>query len=322
MSRVSRRTFVAGAAAGASLSLLPRSVTAAAFPTQTVKIVVPFSAGSMTDILARAISDKLQAKWNQTVVVENRPGVAGASSVAKGPSDGYTLMLTSNGHTVIGAVNKNLTFDPMADFIAIGKVATTPSILIAPADGPHKTLADLIATAKAKPGELSYASAGIGSSTGIAAELFKKLTGTKMVLVAHRGLPESNTSVLRGDTAMGFTFFSVGGDLIQSGRLRALAVTGDARLPQLQDVPTFKEAGLADFVYDAWFGILAQAQTPKEIVDQLGKDLADAVKLPDLKERFAPQAVSFVSETPSAFALIIQNDAERYRKLVQEASGG
>jgi tripartite-type tricarboxylate transporter receptor subunit TctC len=275
----------------------------------------------MTDILARAVADKLQTRWKQTVIVENRAGVPGTSSVAKGPTDGYTLLFTSNGHVVLGAVNKNLPFDPIGDFAAVTKVASTPAILIVPGDGPHKTVADLVAAAKAKPGELSYASAGVGSSTGIAAELFKKVTGTQVAMVAHRGLPESNTSVLRGDTAMGFTFYSVGGDLIQTGKLRALAVSGDTRLAQLPNVPTFKEAGFADFAYDPWFGFLAPAAVPKAIVDQVAKDVAQEIGAADLKERLAPQGVTFGAQAPDAFAASIRDDAARFRPLVQAASG-
>jgi tripartite-type tricarboxylate transporter receptor subunit TctC len=322
MPHIHRRDFLLGAAAGsAALSLGAPSLLAADYPTQGVKFVVPFSAGSMTDILARAVADKLQTRWKQTVIVENRAGVPGTSSVAKGPTDGYTLLFTSNGHVVLGAVNKNLPFDPIGDFAAVTKVASTPAILIVPGDGPHKTVADLVAAAKAKPGELSYASAGVGSSTGIAAELFKKVTGTQVAMVAHRGLPESNTSVLRGDTAMGFTFYSVGGDLIQTGKLRALAVSGDTRLAQLPNVPTFTEAGFADFAYDPWFGFLAPAAVPKAIVDQVAKDVAQEIGAADLKERLAPQGVTFGAQAPDAFAASIRDDAARFRPLVQAASG-
>ncbi len=163
-------------------------------------------------------------RWGQPVVVENRPGIAGAQAIAKGPADG-TLMLTSNGHVAINAINKNLDFDAVKDFAPIAKVASAPSILIVPANSPARTLADLVALAKSTANGLQYASAGVASSTGIAGELFRSLVGAPMQMVPHRGLPESNTSVLRGDTALGFTFFSVGGDLIRAGQLRALAVT-------------------------------------------------------------------------------------------------
>lgn len=316
-----RRQFMIGTGLAAGAALTAGRAAAQAYPSQLVRLVVPFSAGSMTDIVARSVADKLSMRWKQQVIVENKPGIAGTSSVVKGPADGSQLMLTSNGHTVIGVVNKNVGFDPVKDFAGISRVATTPSILIVPANAPFRTLAEFIAAAKARPNDLSYGSAGIGSSTGIAAELFKQLTGTQMVLVPHRGLPESQLSVLRGDTAMAFTFFSVGGDLIQSGQLRALAVTGTARLPQLPDVPTFAEAGLPTFVFDSWFGLMAPAATPRAIVMQVSQDVREAMADPELARRFAAQGVEITTSTPEAFDAELRGDAERYGKLVAAASG-
>jgi tripartite-type tricarboxylate transporter receptor subunit TctC len=295
---------------------------AASYPSRAVTLVVPFSAGSMTDILARSVAEKLSERWKQNVVVENRPGIAGTAGVAKAPADGYTLMLTSNGHTVTKAVNPNVAFDPVKDFVAITPVASTPSILIVPPDGPSKTLKELIEAAKAKPGALNYSSAGLGSSTGIAAELFKQVTNTNIVVVPHRGLPESQTAVIRGDVAMAFTFFNVGGDLIQGGKLRAVAVTGPKRMSQLPDVPTFAEAGLPEFTYDSWFGIMAPAGTPKAIVDKVAKDVAAAVQAPDMKARFDPQGADLVSSTPEKFAEVLRSDTERYAALFPKPQGG
>jgi tripartite-type tricarboxylate transporter receptor subunit TctC len=295
---------------------------AASFPTRVVTLVVPFSAGSMTDILARSIAEKLSERWKQNVVVENRPGIAGTAGVAKSPADGYTLMLTSNGHAVIKAVNPGVAFDPVKDFVAITQVASTPSILIVPPEGSTKTLKDLIDAAKGKPGTLNYSSAGLGSATGIAAELFKQVTKTELVSVPHRGLPESQTSVIRGDVAMAFTFFNVGGDLIQGGKLRAVAVTGDKRMSQLPDVPTFAEAGLPEFNYDAWFGIMGPAGTPKPIVDKVSKDIAAALQAADMKARFDPQGANLISSTPEKFGEVLRTDTERYAPLFPKPQGG
>ena len=215
---------------------------AAKYPEQMVRLVVPFSAGSMTDLLARTVAEKLSERWKQQVIVENRPGLAGTSSVAKATGDGYTLMLTSNGHTVIGSLNKNLSFDPIKDFVGVSQVASTPLILVAPPESDTKSLKDLIDAAKAKPGALNYGSAGLGSTTGIAAELLKQTTGTDIVHVPFRGLPESQTAVIRGDVAMIFTFFNVGGDLVQSGKMRGLAVTG-AQTPRRPAEPADLQGG-------------------------------------------------------------------------------
>ncbi|MGM4896139.1 Bug family tripartite tricarboxylate transporter substrate binding protein [Tardiphaga sp. 839_C3_N1_4] len=317
-----RRQFMVGSGLAATAALMGTRAVAQTYPNQLVRIVVPFSGGSITDILARSVAEKLTAKWKQQVIVENRPGIAGVSSVAKGPTDGSQIMLTSNGHSVVGVVNKNLNFDPIKDFAAISRVGSTPSILIVPPDAPFKTLAELITAAKAKPDSLSYSSAGVGSATGIAAELFRHLTQTKMVLIPHRGLPESQISIMRGDTSVAFTYFGVGGDLIQSGKLRALAVTGKSRMAQLPDVPTFAEAGLPEFTYDSWFGLLAAAAVPKPIVSQIARDVAEALSDPALIKQFAGQGVDLASSTPEAFETELRNDAERYGKLIAMSTDG
>src|SRR5215813_6517684 len=267
------------------------SADVANYPERMVRLIVPFSAGSMTDIMARSIADKLTTSWNQQVIVENRAGVAGTASVAKSPADGYTLMLTSNGHTVIGNLNKNIAFDPVKDFMGVTQVASTPLIMVTSPTSEYKSVKDLIAAAKASPGALNYCSAGAGSTTGIAGELFKQITNTNIVNLAVRGLPEAHTAVIRGDVAMGFTFFNAGGDLIQSGKLRALAVTGAKRLTGLPDVPTFKEAGVPEFEYDSWFGIMAPAGTPKAIVTKASLAVGRILEMPDIKARFEPHGM-------------------------------
>ena len=292
-----------------------RAQDAAKYPEQLVRMVVPFSAGSMTDLLARVISDKLAQRWNQQVIVENRPGLAGPSSVAKGAADGYTLMLTSNGHTVIGHLNKNLAFDPLKDFVGVTPVAITPLILVVPPDSPAKSLKELIEMAKAKPGALNYSSAGLGSTTGIAGHLLRQTTKIDIVHVPFKGLPETHTAIIRGDVALGFSFFAAAGDLIQSGKVRALAVTGTSRLGVLPDVPTFAEAGLPEYQYDSWFGIMAPAAVPKPIVDKVSKDVAAVLREADVKARFDGQGAVLISSTPAEFDRMIASDAERYGPL-------
>ena len=309
--------FAALAAACTAASAQAPSADATKYPEQMVRLVVPFSAGSMTDLLARVVVEKLSERWKQQVIVENRPGLAGTSSVAKATADGYTLMLTSNGHTVIGNLNKNLAFDPLKDFVGVSQVATTPLILVAPPESATTSVKELIAAAKAKPGALNYSSAGLGSTTGIAGELFKQTTQTDIVLLPFRGLPESQTAVIRGDVAMAFTFFNVGGDLIQGGKMRGLAVTGVKRLAGLPDVPTFAEAGLPEFQYDAWFGILAPAATPKPIVARVSEAVAAVLQIPDVKARFEPQGVELKSSPPDTFDAVLRSDAERYGRIVK-----
>jgi tripartite-type tricarboxylate transporter receptor subunit TctC len=319
-----RRRDILKAVTPAALALSLAAAPAAAqgtYPDQTVRIVVPFTAGSMTDILARAVADKLGPVWHQQVIVENRPGIAGTASVAKAPGDGLVLMLTSNGHTVSKIINPGISFDPIKDFSGVTRVASMPSILVVPPEAPTKTLAALIAEAKAKPGSLNYSSAGLGSATSIAAELLRQTAGIATVHVPYRGMPEAQTSILRGDSAMTFTFYNVGGELIKADKMRALAVTGDARLPQLPDVPTFPEAGLPAYSYDAWFGLMVPATTPRPLVEKIAKDVNAVLADPEMAARFKEQGVNLAPSSPAAFDKVMRDDTERYAKLFEKSGG-
>jgi tripartite-type tricarboxylate transporter receptor subunit TctC len=315
---------IAALLAGAAFILSNFSAQAQqAYPSQVVRIVVPFSAGSATDLLARAVADKLSEKWKQQVIVENRPGIAGTTTVAKSAADGYTLMLTSNGHTVAGVLNKNLQFDPVKDFAGITPVASVPLVLIVNPELPAKTVKDFIALAKAKPGSMNFASPGLGSTTFIAGALFRQNAGIDMVHVPYKGAPESNMSVVRGDSQMYFTPASTAVELVQSGKVRALAVATDKRVPAMPDVPTLKEAGLPDFSYDSWFGLMAPAGTPAAIVEKVNKDVIEALQDPALQDRMAKQGgVVVITSSPKAFDEMIKNDTARYTKIFEAAGIG
>lgn len=293
------------------------------YPNQVVRLVVPFSAGSATDTLARAIAEKLSGTWKQQVVVENRPGLAGTTAAAKSAPDGYTLMLTSNGHTVAGAVNKNLQFDPVKDFSGVTQVATVPLVLIINPDVPAKNLGEFLAYAKANPGKLNFASPGLGSSTFIAGALFKDATKLDIVHVPYKGAPESVTSVIRGDAHMYFNPANVSMELMESGKVRAIAVATAKRIPNMPKVPTLDEAGLKGFSYDSWFGIMAPAGTPKAIIDKVNKDTIAVLQDKALQERLAKQGgITVVTTTPAQFDNIIKADTERYTKIFQAAGIG
>ena len=289
------------------------------FPDQSVRIVVPFSPGSVTDLLARTISDKLSERWGQPVIVENRPGIAGTGVAAKSPADGHTLMLTSNGHTIIGLVNKNLPFDPVADFVGVIQIASMPTIMIVPPDMPVSSLKEFVAYVKARPKQLNFASSGLASTAFIGTELFRQTTKLEMTHVPYRGSPEAQTAVIRNDAQMFFTFSNVGSDLIQSGKIRALAVATPKRLPTLPDVPTFAEAGMPEFTYDAWFGLLAPAGTPSAIVNKINADVAAVIALPDVQQRLTQQGVIFAPNTAEAFNAAVTSDAARYKDLFAQA---
>ena len=210
---------------------------------------------------------------------------------AKSTPDGHNLMLTSNGHTIAGLVNKNLSFDPVTDFVGVIQIASMPTIMIVPPEMPVKSLSEFIAYVKERPKQLNFASSGLASTAFIGAELFRQTAKLEMSHIPYRGSPEAQTAVMRNDVQMFFTLWNVGSDLIQAGKVRALAVTTTDRLPKLADVPTFAEAGLPEFSYDAWFGILAPAGTPPDIVKKINADIAAVIELPDVQQRLALQGV-------------------------------
>jgi tripartite-type tricarboxylate transporter receptor subunit TctC len=313
-------TWLAGMAIYASTGGVgPTAASAQTYPSQLVRIVVPFTPGSQTDILGRAYADKLQEMWKRDVIVENKPGLAGTASTAKATPDGYTLLLISNGHAMIESLNSNLTFDPVKDFVGVAKLAVIPGILVVnPETGP-KSLKDLLDLAKAKPGALNYASAGLGSASSIGIELLKAQTGINLVHVPFRGLPEAHTSVIRGDSIVFMTFFSAGGDLIQANRLRPIAVTTASRLAVLPDVPTLREAGVTNYSYDPWFGLIAPAGTPKPVIETINKAIVAASKLPDHVERFTKLGVDLAVSTPEEFDTLVKSDTDRFTKLFGKA---
>ena len=301
--------------ASAAFAQAPAAGQANSYPSQLVRIVVPFSAGSQTDILARAFADKLAERWKRDVIVENRPGLAGTASVAKAPADGYTLILVSNGHALINALNASPNFDPIKDFTGVARLAIIPGIMVVPPENGPKSLKDLIAAAKAKPGGLNYASAGIGSASSIGAELLKAAADIDLLHVPYRGLPEAHTSVMRGDAVLFMTFFSAGGELIQAGKLRPIAVTTAKRLAVLPDVPTVQEAGVANYAYEPWFGLLAPAGTPKPVLDKVSEAVAAVAAMPEVKAYFTKLGVDLATSTPEAFDQIVKSDTDKFTKM-------
>ena len=288
------------------------------FPNQRVTITVPFGAGSVTDILARIVADEASRRWGQQVVVENRPGLAGTVGAAKAAPDGHTLMLTSNGHTVAGLVNKNLPFDPVKDFAGITRVSSAPLYLIINPDVPAKNLKELIDLAKAKPGTLNFSSPGLASTTFIAGALFRKAAGINLVHVPFKSAPDAVTAVVRGDAQMYFAPVNLSKEMAAAGKVRAIASVTAQRIPEMPDVPTFKEAGL-DFVYDSWFGLMTQAAVPRDLVTKLNKDLVAIINSPEVKDKLAKQFVIGVTDTPEQFDKIIRDETAHLTEVFKEA---
>lgn len=307
--------------ASTAMAQAPAGEQANAYPQQLVKIVVPFSAGSVTDGLARIIADKLSTLWKQQVIVENRPGLPGTTGVAKAQPDGYTLMLTSNGHTIAGVINKNIQFDPVKDFAGVSKVASVPMVAVVPPDLPVKSLNDFIALAKEKPGKLNFSSAGLASTTYLSAELLKQGAGIDIVHVPYKGTPEATTAVVRGDVQMYFTPIPMAQELSAAGKVRPIAINSNQRSAQLPEVATVKET-MPSYDYDSWFAVLAPAGTPRPIVDKVSKDLATVLKLPDVVEKLQAQGATASPTTPEALDAQLKKETEFYAKVLRDAGVG
>jgi tripartite-type tricarboxylate transporter receptor subunit TctC len=289
------------------------------YPNLIVRIVVPVSPGSIADGFARMIAEKLADMWKQQVIVENRPGLAGTTSVAKSPPDGYTLFLNSNGHTIAGAINKNLQFDPVKDFAGITLIASVPLAMIVPPALPAKTVKDFVALAKEKVGQLNIANAGVSTTSFLSAEIFKQSAKIAVVHVPYRGAPEAVTAVVRGDAHMYFAPIPSAQELEAAGKVVVLAVNSAARIPQMPDVPTIAEAGLADFKYESWFGMFAPAGTPRPILQKVSRDIAEVLGRADLRDRMHKQGALPITSAPEQFDAVIRNDTERNGKILRNA---
>jgi tripartite-type tricarboxylate transporter receptor subunit TctC len=310
--------MLALAALTAASVLTAAPLAAQNFPTQRVTIVVPFGAGSVTDILARILADDLGKRWGQQVLVENKPGIAGTASVAKATPDGYTILLTSNGHTVANVVSKSAPFDAVKDFAGVTRICNVPLYLIFHPGTPAKNLKEVIALAKAQPGKLNFSSPGLASTTFIAGALFRKAADIKTVHVPFKSAPDAVTAVIRGDAHMYFAPVNLTKDLAAAGKVVAIASATAKRIPDMPDVPTFTEAGLP-FVYDSWFGVLAPAATPRPIVEKLNRDFVASIKSAQVDAKFKAQFVIPLTDTPAAFDKIIREETANLTKVFKEA---
>ncbi len=335
MSRIafsSRRRFVAFATTCAAATLLPLASHAqAAWPTKPVRIVVPFAPGGTTDILARAVAPELSKAFGQQFIVDNRAGAGGnlgAEIVAKAPPDGYTLLMGTVGTQ---AINKSLyakmPFDPQKDFQPITLVAGVPNVMVVnteKAAARHiNNVADFIRYAKANPGKLNMASSGNGTSIHLAGELFKTMTGVYMTHFPFQGSNPALFSLMSGDMDVMFDNLPSSMPQIKSGKLKALAVTSSQRSPALPDVPTVEEAGgpmLKGYEASSWFGLLAPAGTPMDIVNRIQQETAKALATPTMKERLQAQGAIPSGNTPAQFAQLIDRESKKWAPVVK-ASG-
>jgi tripartite-type tricarboxylate transporter receptor subunit TctC len=310
--------------AALALALAAAGAVAQSYPSKPIRVVVPNPAGGYYDVIARALGQKVGESIGQPMVVENRVGAGGSLGTeftAKSPPDGYTIMVGGIGpHGIAPSLYANLPYDPVKDFAPIILVATTPNILVVHPSSPIKSVQDLIAAARQKPGGVSYASNGNGTSQHLSAEMFATTMGLKFNHVPFKGSAPAVTAMLGGQVDFAFVVAPDGLAHVKAGKLRAIGVTGAKRAAPLPDVPTLAEAGVSGYEATAWFGYLAPAGTPREIIDRLNAEIAKALESPDVRERLAPGGLSELpGGTPERFGDLIKTEIAKWSKVVKES---
>jgi len=291
------------------------------YPAKPIRLVVPFTPGGSTDILARAIGLELTKAWGQPVVIENVPGAGGsigADKVAKAPADGYTLLM---GHIGTLAVNPslypNLPYDPVKNFAPVAWVARVPNVLVVHPSVKATTVQELVALAKSKPGQLNYGSGGNGSAANLATEYFKMQTGTSLLHIPYRGTAPAVTDLVGGQIQVLFTGAPAVMGQIKSGQVRALAVSSPKRMDALPDLPTVADAGYKNFEADQWYGVVAPAGTPKDIVAKLNSQINQSLNSAELKTRLNNEGAVATPNTPEVFGSLIQSEIARWKPVIQ-----
>jgi len=314
------RKFIAAAAL--SLAAAANIAVAQPFPTKPIRLVVPYPPGGSADMLARNLATGMSQDLGQPVVVENRPGAGtalGTREVAAAPGDGYTLMIgTVTSHAMNPAMNPKIGYDPVRDFTPIAPVATIPFALVAKNTLPVKSYGELIALSRAKPGTLTYASAGVGTSNHLAGELLQSMTGVKLNHVPYKGSAPALNDLLGGHVDMMFDLVLTATKQVQAHAVRALAVTSAKRSPQMPDVPTFAELGLPAYDVSAWFGIFAPAGVPKDVVAKLEASIHSAMKSPEMKKQLAASGVDPMEGSAADFATLVGADYRKWADVIRD----
>ncbi|KAF1024053.1 MAG: hypothetical protein GAK30_00072 [Paracidovorax wautersii] len=319
-----RRRFAVAFCAAALLpavAVFASAAHAASYPDRPIKLVVPWSPGGATDVIARVIGQHLGQALGQPVVVDNRPGAGGnigTAAFVREKADGYTLLMgTSSTNAVNPSLYSRLPFDPVKDFEPVIHIATVPNILVVPAASPFKTLDDVIRAAKAAPGKINYGSAGSGSSQHLAGSMLVKATGLQLIHVPYKGSGPAAADLMAGHLDLMIDTGSM--PHIKSGTLRALAVAAPRRLPTLPNVPTFAEQGIKGFEASAWYGIMAPAGTPAPIVQRLNTEINAILKTPEVAQRLEDFGAVVNGGTPQAFKAFAASEIERYRQIVRDS---
>ncbi len=306
-----------------ALATLP-AIAAEAYPAKPIRIVVAYTPAGTTDILARAIGQKLTEAWGQSVIVDNRPGAngnIGTEYAAKATPDGYTLLMTTAApHGVNPGLYRKLGFDAVKDFAGISLVATVPNVLVVNNNVPVKDVKELIAHLRANPGKINFGSPGYGSTGHMSTELFMSMTGTKMNHVPYKGDAGVLADVMAGQVSVSFSNMPAYTPQIKAGRIRALAVSTTKRSPAVPEIPTMAEAGVPGYVAVAWFGLLAPANTPREIINRLSAETARILKMPDVNSRLSDLGAEPVGSTAAEFDAHIKSEIVKWAKVIKDAN--
>ena len=292
------------------------------FPARPVRLIVPFTAGAINDLIARLLAAKLAEGWRQQVVVDNRPGagtVIGTDLVAKANPDGYTLLLASAAFAINPTLYEKLPFDPLRDFAPVSLIGAAPFIMVVTPSLPARSVKELVALAKSKPGQLSYASTGTGATAHLIGEMLKTAAGVDLIHIPYKGFAPALTDVIAGQVQVTYGSYSTLAPHIQAGRVRALAVTGAQRSQVTPDLPTIAEAGYPNFNATAWWGVVAPARVPAALIQELYTALAAIVSTPQMRERLVREGVDVVGNRPEQFAVFIRDEIRRWGTAVKQS---
>jgi tripartite-type tricarboxylate transporter receptor subunit TctC len=304
------------------LSALANDKALALYPDRIIKIVVPFAPGGGTDVIARTLAQEMAKDLGATIIVENRPGagtIIGTQAVATSEADGYTLLMGTFANAVNPSLQAKLPYDPHKDFAPVALIARSFNIVVVNPQSPIKSIADLIAAAKAEPDKLSYGTFGTGTSAHLAGELFKSMAKVNLTTVPYKGAAPGITDLIGGQIQVMFTTVASAASLIAGGQLRALAVTSAERSPAFPDVPTVAEAGVPGYSAESWYGLFAPARTPADVIARLNKSAALAVQSEAFKRLGVNEGLVMVAQPPEALDTYFRGEEERWRKVIQDA---
>ncbi len=293
------------------------------YPTQSVRIVVGFSAGSATDILARIVATRLLESWGKPVIVENRPGAAGvvaSQALLSAPPDGHTLMVVSAGHAVSAALYRNLPYDTERDFAGISMLATVPSILVVPANAPFKSVQELLVYAREKPGAYNYSSPGVGSANHLGGALLGSLGGIQVQHVPYKGIPQALQAAMTGEVLFNLSPILNVMPAVAGGKVRALATSTTKRALAMPDLPTIAEAGVPGYAFDPWFALLTTSKAPRSVIAKLNREVERIFKLPDVNKQLLSLGAEHTSMSPEDLDALVQREIQKFAKVAREAN--